>query len=141
MTDFSRKANQMMARIESAVNRAMAGEMAERVKTAVSEETFETVYPAYDPIQYVRREKHGGLADPDQYEVTMDEATHTLTVADNRHEAVVVESGVGYDWMNSRIYAMQPYPRPYFANAQARLVASGELDAIVQKALNAIDSK
>lgn len=139
MTDFSKKANAMMARIESAVNQAMAGEMAEHVKAAVSAETFETVYPAYAPAQYVRRKTHGGIADPREYEVTMDNATHTLTVSDNREEAEIVESGIGYDWIYSRIYAMQPFPRPYFKNAEEKLVASGELHLIIQKALDAID--
>lgn len=139
MTDFTKKANEIMARIEMTVDKTMAGEIADRVKTAISEETFLTVYPVYTPTLYKRRQTHGGIADTNEYEAIMDEATHTLTVSDNRSEADVVERGVGYTWEESKIYAMQPFPRPYFANAQARLVASGELDAIVQKALNSID--
>ena len=94
------------------------------------------VYPLYSPTKYGRRKRNGGLADPFMYSYNVDPSTNTLRVSDNRREVGVVESGTGYQWEESQIYAMQPYPRPYFSKADQDIVADGEAEAALIRAIS-----
>lgn len=47
------------------VDNALAKEVLEAVKSEESEAIYSEVYGAYKPSKYRRRQKHGGLADPD----------------------------------------------------------------------------
>jgi hypothetical protein len=96
----------------------------------------EDVYPLYTPTQYERRKRNGGIADPFMYSYNVDPSTQTLRVSDNRREVGVVESGVGYQWTESAIYAMQPYPRPYFNKAEQDIIADGEAEAALIRAIS-----
>lgn len=96
----------------------------------------EDVYPLYEPKQYVRREREGGIADPSMYGYDVDPSTNTLRVFDNRREVGVVEIGVGYQWTRSEIYGMQPYPRPYFSNAEQDIIEDGEAEAALIRAIS-----
>lgn len=116
------------------VNQALAGEIADMAKNEISYMVQAAVYPAYSPTEYERRGMEGGLADTSKYQVTTDDLS--LTVSDNRHEVGVVESGVGYTWQHSRIYKMQPFPRPYFEQAEQNTATDAE--PMIQKIVSSI---
>ena len=118
----------------SLVNQALAGEIAEMAKNEIAYMVESAVYPRYTPTEYVRRGTAGGIADRDMYEVTPGDLT--LTVSDNRREVGVVESGVGYTWEGSLIYRLQPFPRPYFAQAEQNTAEDAE--PMIQQILSSI---
>lgn len=87
------------------------------------------VYPFYAPHgihKYQRRYDEGGLMDPKNYEVTT-EGEMSIRVTNNTPGNGnqpgeswfsglindIIESGTGYGWTHSDIYADQPYPRPF----------------------------
>lgn len=121
-------------RAKSLVNQALAGEIAEMAKNEIAYMVETAVYPAYSPTEYKRRGTGGGLADKSLYEVTNGDMT--LTVSDNRREVGVVESGIGYQWENSQIYKMQPFPRPYFEQAEQNTAEDAE--PMIQQILSSI---
>lgn len=94
------------------------------------------VYDKYEPTQYKRRKKNGGLQDTFQAHEIAD-GIDTIGIVDNRHETIVVESGEGYTWTNSRIYAMQPFPRPFYEAAEDELIADGQIENYLQQQLDA----
>ena len=100
------------------------------------------VYPEsiYSPSSYVRRKNAGGLSDKREYEIEEDpnpwSSVHTISISDNRREANVVNSGSGYTWTRSRIYRMQPFPRPYFAQAEKAI--SELLDDLMQAVVDGL---
>lgn len=124
----------ILNRAKAQVNQALAGEIADMAKNEISYMVQAAVYPAYSPTQYKRRGMSGGIADKNQYTATNGDMS--LTVADDRPEVGVVESGVGYTWEHSRIYLMQPYPRPYFQQAEENTVADAE--PMIQAILSSI---
>lgn len=110
-------------------------------KGQIAQAVVDHVYPSYiySPSEYKRRMANGGLIDMDLYEVVEDSGSsdvHEIVVSDNRHEVGVVESGTGYTWSESRIYKMQPYPRPYFKTADEK--ALEEIDSGFQNFVNTI---
>lgn len=57
------------------------------------------------------------MDNPSSYRVEASDNTITIeNVATESDVFNVVESGVGYTWEHSRIYGMQPFPRPYSQN-------------------------
>lgn len=138
MASFMDDANEILNKVEARVHAALLNDCAPVVQQAIRESVYQNVYPLYSPSLYVRRMDEGGLTDVSRYDVYLDPATHTLTVADDRHEVGVVERGIGYTWEESRIYRYQPYPRPYFAPAEEAISASGVLDSLLQNALDTI---
>ena len=98
------------------------------------------VYPAYEPDSYVRRQNAGGLSDKREYETEEDPnpwgSVHTISISDNRREANVVNSGSGYTWTRSRIYRMQPFPRPYFSQADESI--SNLIDTLIQTIISGL---
>ena len=136
MAGFMDEANAMLEKIADRIDATLLTTIAQTVSAQVSASVYKNVYPLYQPSQYVRRETAGGLPDASMYDVYLDPETHTLTVEDTRHEVGVVESGMGYDWEGSRIFKLQPFPRPYFQPAENELMASGELDQIMQQGLS-----
>lgn len=138
MAFFMDEANNMLSRIADSVDKTLLTTVSDAVCQSISESVYRNVYPLYTPSEYVRRGENGGLPDASQYDISLDPATHTLTVSDDRHEVAVVQSGMGYSWTESRIFRMQPYPRPYFPQAEAKLVSSGIIDGLVQDGLNSL---
>ncbi len=99
-------------------------------KKCVSDSVVENVYSAYYPEKYVRRRSNGGLSDPENYTVTegklslslINETPGNSEYADSEGWdsgpiTDIIESGSGYHWTNSKIYNLQPYPRPFMEQA------------------------
>ena len=105
----------------------------ESMKSAIKSE----VYAKYRPQgyrQYHRRKEQGGLIDDRNIIVevyrTKDgniigHVKNITTGAGKAYELVdVIESGIGYDWETSKIFKMQPYPRPFHENTIERIEKS-----------------
>lgn len=129
---------QIMQKAELAVNNCLETDIAQIAGECIQFRVEHNVYTAYTPTKYQRRKRSGGIADPFMYSYSVDGGSHTLTVTDNRHEVGVVESGEGYTWENSRIYGMQPFPRPYFKQAEEDVYSDGEAAAALVRAIQSI---
>lgn len=129
---------EIMQKAEMAVNNCLATDISEIAGEYIQFRVEHNVYTAYTPTMYQRRKRNGGIADPLMYSYSVDGGSHTLTVTDNRHEVGVVESGEGYTWENSRIYGMQPFPRPYFKQAEEDVYSDGEAAAALVRAIQSI---
>lgn len=118
----------------------MNGDIMDVCKDIISNTVHATVYPAYDPDVYKRREDAGGLSDKREYYTEEDGNPwgydHQIRIFDDRHEVGVVTFGTGYTWKRSRIYKMQPFPRPYFSRADKEVQA--ELETMIQAALSGV---
>lgn len=126
---------EIMTKVDKAVNRCLETDISQIADECIQFRVESNVYSKYQPSEYERRGESGGIADPFMYSHNVDGASHTLTVIDNRHEVGVVESGTGYTWENSRIFGMQPFPRPYFADAQEDIYTDGEAHAALVRAI------
>lgn len=129
---------EIMQKAELAVNNCLATDISEIAGECIQFRVEHNVYTAYTPTMYQRRKRNGGIADPFMYSYSVDGGSHTLMVTDNRHEVGVVESGEGYTWENSRIYGMQPFPRPYFKQAEEDVYSDGEAAAALVRAIQSI---
>lgn len=123
-------------RLNEAITECLEGDISQIAGECIQYRVEHDVYPLYTPKQYKRREREGGIADPSMYGYTVDPSTQTLRVFDNRREVGVVEIGVGYQWERSEIYGMQPYPRPYFNKAEQDIIADGEAEAALIRAIS-----
>lgn len=127
--DFVRDFNR---RLDDAIGRAMEGDVADAVRTAIgsaveSEVYSERVYKRSEDHPYVRRDETGepgGLQDRNVMEANYDPSTMTLEVQDRSQDrdsgrliAPVVESGQGYQWKKSAIYKAKQ-ARPFHQKAQ-----------------------
>ena len=105
----------------------LAGECME---LAVSKE----VYAKYRPMEYVRRKNKGGLTDPKNFDIQIYQQTNGNIVGYVRNTArgvgrafeldEVIVSGMGYDWEDSKIYKMQPFPRDFYSATIDRIESS-----------------
>lgn len=127
--------NEILTKVDNTVNRCLETDISDIADACIQLRVASNVYAQYEPTEYERRGTAGGLADPGMYTHDVDGASHTLTVSDNRHEVEVVESGVGYTWERSRIFRMQPFPRPYFEDAQDDVYANGNADDALKRAV------
>lgn len=113
--------------LERDIGSVLEGEVAAGVKDRVGEVIQRDVYDKYEPDMYARRGAQGGLADPDNYETELTDGGLTLEVHNltkgNEEEFddpgvrevyidEVIESGIGYEWEDSRI-AKAALPRPF----------------------------
>ena len=143
--DFVSKFN---AALDQSIHRAMEGPVTDSVKAAIVEAVQTEVYDAYergDYLPYIRRDevgKSGGLQDWNVMESKYDPETMTLEVQNMSRDdesgrliAPVVEEGVGYQWEDSRIYAKQPFPRPFHKKAQEIAIQTGNVGAALRAQL------
>ncbi len=125
---FIQKYNDLLAKLETAVDDALEHEVAEEVKDIMEEQTEYQVYSyeASAMAMATRRLDNGGLGDRRNmisavlpgHELTMENVT-PFQFPTNGDEALsdVVEKGLpGYK---------QPRPRPFMAGTQAEAVSSG----------------
>lgn len=135
--DFS----DVFADLEKKIDGLMRSEsMHKMLSLSCKDATWDLVYEKYVPTQYdepgyptSRRYDNGGLMDPDNYPVTNPDKM-TMEVSNEtkgnpywrppRSEGWdpgyindIIENGVGYNWQDSDIYKMEPYPRPFMAEA------------------------
>ena len=135
---LSSEAEAILQRADLAINTALETDIAQIADECIQFRVQSNVYAKYEPTEYERRGTVGGIADPFMYSHSLDPASHTLTISDERREVGVVESGVGYTWTHSEIYKQQPFPRPYFMQAQEDVYADGEAAAALVRAIQRI---
>jgi hypothetical protein len=96
------------------IRKALSSDVADEARDTMSDHVMKDVYDKYTPSQYQRT---GDLYKDIKTTMVND---NTLTVEDTAKDnntgrliAPIVESGTGYQWTNSRIYNMQPFPREF----------------------------
>jgi hypothetical protein len=127
------------------INNSLEEEVSKQARKTMKEVIETEVYAKYTPYEdvkkpYTRQRKDGGLLD--------DENIHTGLVNDgelvirntrtNEHDdelgystspyrdvAAIVEYGTNYNWNNSKIYHIQPFPRPFHEKTAERLKQEG----------------
>lgn len=104
--------------INQKINNAMNQEVSDQARKTMKEQIIEEVYDRYTPSPSGYK-RTGGLHQDKNIETTM-ENDNTLVVRNIRRDedsgrliAPVIESGIGYEWEKSKIYNMQPFPRPF----------------------------
>lgn len=111
--------------LKDKISSALSKEVADVARDTMSDHVMSDVYNKYTPTQYQRT---GDL----YKDIRTDVNGNTLTIENMTRDeetgrliAPIVESGVGYEWENSRIYQMQPYSRP-FVKETAKELAGGK---------------
>lgn len=129
-----------MKELEKLINKKIANglqnEVANEARRVMKENVITEVYQKYSPTNY---ERTGGLYQDKNIETKLVD-DNTLTVRNIREEngrdiANIIETGTGYDWERSRIYNMQPYPRPFHAETARELDEKGLAKNALKKGL------
>lgn len=114
----------VVKQLQNDLKSASDNELKEEMMNAMRDSVYKRVYSAYTPTQYIRRAEKNGLADTSKYITKVYKyggavtTKLTLDFTDNGKDIVsIVENGTGYDWVNSEIYKMQPYPRQFVDEA------------------------
>lgn len=130
--------------------------VADLMRKNVVESAQVNVYDKYEPTQYQRRGDDGGVLDEDCYRTSTEQGYDEVTLrldalnyGNRRYSSWgeepapdgwdpgkitnIIESGRGYHWTGSKIYQMQPFPRPFLEFALHRTTA--EAEPILIKAL------
>lgn len=145
--------------LEPIINSALEKEVAQQARKTMKEAIQDIVYDKYEPTEYDRlyddsRATYGGT----EYGLQHDESIYTglntdgeLLVRSTRRDPdspskdipSIIEYGTGYDWEDSRIYARQPFPRPFHAETAKRLDKEELAKKALEKGLNrqGIDTK
>lgn len=100
------------------------------------------VYAKYRPMQYKRRKSNEslsdphnlGLSNPKNFDIRIYQQTNGNIVGYVRNTTKgvgkafeldeIIVNGFGYDWENSKIYHMQPFPRDFYSGTIDRIEAS-----------------
>ena len=143
--------------LQSKIQESLQTDVANDVKELLKEHVKTDVYDQYSPTLYIRREEDGGLLDDSNYliEPIKDGVSITNVTTDNGYSedyfgdnssdpntwlVPILEYGVGYNWTRSKIYKMQPYPRPFVENTRKDLLSGlGKKymkDALQKRGLN-----
>lgn len=123
--------------LESYLNKkiqsALASEVADVARDTMSDHVMSDVYSRYEPTEYQRT---GDLYKDIQTTMIDDNTLEIENVATDEETgrliAPIVEDGVGYTWDRSRIYQMQPFPRPFVENTAKELESGKAKDALAQ---------
>lgn len=118
--------NELEAYLNGKIGKALSGEVSTVARETMSDHVMSDVYSKYQPSEYQRtgnlyKDISTRMIDNNTLEVqdvAQDEET-------GRQYAAVVEYGQGYTWQDSRIYQMQPFPRPFVENT-AKELADGK---------------
>lgn len=135
-------------KLKSDVKDVLRMYVAPAVKEEIAQAVETEVYEKYTPTQYSRRgATHGGLQDPDVMDVEVADAGEDIVLAvqdlsrddedTNIYVADIVESGKGYTWEASKIYRMQPFPRPFHKVAQEQFIKSGQFEKTLKEGIRA----
>lgn len=118
------------------IRKALSNEVATVASETMSDHVMSDVYSRYEPSQYIRS---GDLYKDIKTEMVND---NTLTIENvtkdeetGRYIAPIVEDGIGYEWKDSRIYHMQPFPRP-FVEETAKELEKGLAREALKEGLN-----
>lgn len=138
----------MIYKTKGLVHQALSSdEIIDLIKETMSEAVEEVVYATYESTAftpYERRENEGGLSDVRNYkhEITITPDMFKIRVYNNtpsmgkeKDLSTLIINGIGYDWENSDIYKMQPYPRDFIKVALRELIESGKLKRLIKQKL------
>lgn len=96
------------------INDALKTEVADMARDTMQEHVMSDVYDKYTPSQYVRTgDLYKDILTQMVDNNTLSIENTTKDEESGRLVAPIVEEGTGYEWKNSRIYTMQPFPRPF----------------------------
>jgi hypothetical protein len=115
------------------IRKSLANEVADVARDTMSDHVKSDVYDVYEPSQY---ERTGDLYK--DISTTMKNDNTLIVKNESRDEesgrliAPVVEYGVGYEWEESRIYNMQPFPRPFVENTAKELEKGKAKNALAE---------
>ena len=134
-------------RLDEAVRDTMENEAFGYARSCILAKVMTEVYDKYKPTEYERRYDEGGLSDYRNIEIEernydagggrYEIGVRNLTEGIDGEGPIdtVIEEGVGYTWKGSRIYAMQPYPRPFYAPAEAMIEEGNYLERALGEGL------
>lgn len=132
MPEFS-DLSQLVNYLNEKVNNALRTEVADIAKETMQEHVMNDVYDKYTPSQYVRTgDLYKDILTKIVDENTLSIENLTTDEETGRLVAPVVESGVGYQWKDSKIYKMQPYERPFVENTKKELSDGKAQSAFVE---------
>lgn len=135
MARVARNLKELAKMIEGNIKTAMKTSVSDVALDTLNKHVVEDVYSAYTPQGKNPYQRTYQLLE-DMEAKMIDE--NTLMVRSTREEdgrdiAEVIESGTGYMWEESKIYAMQPFPRPFHAEAKKELEEQGlARDALIK---------
>lgn len=131
--------NSLFAKINSDIDNSLKTDVAFTVIEKLKGNIKTEVYAKYTPTQYNRQYDNGGLLDDDNFSITPvgNNAIHIRSTRSdgNKDVAAIVEYGFYYDWTNSRIAQMQPYPRPFHGKTESDLIKDKEHVEAMRKGL------
>lgn len=123
-------------RLSKAIDNSLINEVQETVITAMHENIETEVYGKYNPTRYSRKRSNGGLLDRKNISTNLYYGLHELMIKNVRKSNLsdrksivnvteIIESGNGYNWKNSNIYHMQPFPRPFHEKTENDIIKDG----------------
>jgi hypothetical protein len=117
---------ELEAYLNKKISKSLQTEVASVARDTMSDHVMSDVYSKYEPSEYQRT---GDLYKDISTTMANDNTLVIENVAKDEESgrlyAPIVEEGVGYEWKDSRIYHMQPYPRPFVKNT-AKELAEGK---------------
>jgi hypothetical protein len=150
MPDF-KNIKELEKYLQKQISESLQTDVAQNTKQLMKEHIEEDVYNKYSPTMYIRRAKNGGLLDDANFLIKTVEDGVSITNIDtddgyseeyfgdwssdpNTWLIPIIEYGTGYNWTRSKIYKMQPYPRPFVENTRKDL-RKGKLKRYMKDAL------
>jgi hypothetical protein len=104
------------------IKKSLSNEVADVARDTMSKHVMSDVYQAYEPTQYQRTgDLYKDISTAMKNDNTLEIENIARDEETGRLIAPVVESGEGYEWEKSRIYQMQPFPRPFVENTAKEL--------------------
>jgi hypothetical protein len=104
------------------IKKSLLNEVADVARDTMSKHVMSDVYQAYEPTQYQRTgDLYKDISTTMKNDNTLEIENVARDEESGRLIAPVVESGEGYEWEKSRIYQMQPFPRPFVENTAKEL--------------------
>jgi hypothetical protein len=104
------------------IKKSLSNEVADVARDTMSKHVMSDVYQAYEPTQYQRTgDLYKDISTAMKNDNTLEIENVARDEETGRLIAPVVESGEGYEWEKSRIYQMQPFPRPFVENTAKEL--------------------
>lgn len=130
--------NQLFKLIEDKIRETLKDDVRKESVKTMQKTIQEYVYNAYQSsadYPYQRKEYNGGLIDSKNILAKVTGTTllvQNIRKDGNRYVALIVEQGYPYDWVNSEIYRLQPYPRPFTKITRTQLRDGGARKAMVR---------
>jgi hypothetical protein len=115
------------------IRNALAKEVADVARNTMSDHVKSDVYDVYEPSQYQRTgDLYKDISTTMKNDNTLIVKNEARDDESGRLIAPVVEYGIGYEWEESRIYNMQPFPRPFVENTAKELEKGKAKNALAE---------